>query len=139
MRSGRRSRGGYMREAETGMRRRRRTGPGMRGRAAEADGDAQTEAGKDAQAQVYGHVAQPRAGDEGGRACAISCRGTAAVRAGGGDGDAQAWVVKHLHQRSVEWCSAPAGHCRRRSRDLRRRSRGRSSIRGGSSLAYGGG
>ena len=91
------------------------------------------------QAQVYGHVAQPRAGDEGGRACAISCRGTAAVRAGGGDGDAQAWVVKHLHQRSVEWCRAPAGHCRRRSRDLHRRSRGRSSIRGGSSLADGGG
>ncbi len=44
--------------------------------------------GRDAQAQVYGHV---RAGDEGGGlACAISSRGVAAVRAGGGDGDAQA-------------------------------------------------
>ena len=58
----------------------------MRGRA--ADGDAQTEADKDAQAQVYWHVAQPRAGDKGGRACGQG--GAAAVHAGGGDGDAEA-------------------------------------------------
>ena len=54
-------------------------------------------------------------------------------------GDAEAWWgVPHLLQRRIDWCRAPAGHCRRRCW----RSCGRfgnPSIRGGSGLANGGG
>ena len=50
-------------------------------------------------------------------------------------GDAEAWWgVPHLLQRRMDWCLAPAGHCRRRCW----RSCGRfgnPSIRGGSGLA----